>query len=321
VKISLIFLFQRGNVDKISDFSAEKKANSSLFSAALQRLSSSLDDSGVRAEWTDHPPPQSIIEVEHPKDFCRLWSALQFLFCQHTQEQVNGEMYTDRSLFGDGFSWAGCTLLYLVGLRERFQYLDFVYYILKMQEIVPETFEIDPKLKKKNKGLTAEQQLYPFVEALLDAGKDLQDLNNGIFSILESYLPPPKKVLFKFHPVVASEEPRDKAGTIAPLASSGAMPPPPPGGFAAPPPPGGMHAPPPPPGMPSGMPAPPPPPSEGASIPLGMPPPPPPASLPLGPPPPPPSGMGAPPPPPSMGAPPPIPAGMPPPPPPARHDF
>eukprot|EP00475_Leptophrys_vorax_P029552 TRINITY_DN4350_c0_g1_i1.p1 TRINITY_DN4350_c0_g1~~TRINITY_DN4350_c0_g1_i1.p1 ORF type:complete len:1230 (+),score=372.45 TRINITY_DN4350_c0_g1_i1:848-4537(+) len=296
-----VVFIARGIVDKVSEFSAEKKPNTSLFTAALQRLAASLEESGVKSEWTDHPPPGSIIEVEHPKDFCRLWSALQFLFCQHTQEQVNGEMYTDRSLFGDGFAWAGCTLLYLTGMRERFQYLDFVYYILKMQEIVPETFEIDPKLKKKNKGLTAEQQLYPFVQALLDAGKDMQDLNNVVFSVLESYIPPPKKVLFKFHPVVASDEPKERAGTIPAAATGPLAPPPPPGGMMPP----GMPAPPPPPGMPNapappppaGLPGPPPPP-------MGMPaPPPPPANIPLGAPPPPPPAPGAPP----MMAPPPPP--------------
>ncbi len=215
----------------LEEIRPEVNSNSSLFSFALQRLAKSMQTSGVFAEWSEHPPSGAIIEVDHPKDFCRLWSSLQFLFCQPTMEQFSGEQYTDKYIFGDGFSWAGCILLYLTGHRERFQYLDFVYYILKTQEIVPENFEVDAKAKKKGK-LTAEQQLYPYVEALLASGREIQELNTFIFSMLESYVPAPKKRMFKFHPVVADDKhftaPGGKVASVPPPPSAYSAPPPPP---------------------------------------------------------------------------------------------
>ncbi len=201
----------------------------SVFSFALQRLSKSMQSSGLHQEWAEHAPAGAIIEVDHPRDFCRLWSSLQFLFCQPTQEELSGDEYSDKSIFGDGFSWAGCVLLYLTGHRERFQYLDFVYYVLKTQEIVPEGFEVDPKAKKKGK-LTAEQQLYPFVQSLLSSGEEIQELNNFIFSVIDAHFAAPKKTLFKFHPVLVEDykEKRSEASVSSPVGFSAPPPPPPP---------------------------------------------------------------------------------------------
>ena len=120
-------------------------------------------------------------------------------------------------------------MLYLTGHRERFQYLDFVYYVLKTQEIVPEGFEVDHKAKKKGK-LTAEQQLYPFVQSLLSSGEEIQELNNFIFSVIDAHFAAPKKTLFKFHPVLVEDykEKRSEASVSSPVGFSAPPPPPPP---------------------------------------------------------------------------------------------
>lgn len=215
-------------VDMISKSNSIQNSETSLFSAALQHLSNSLDETGVRAEWVKRGNSGSIIDVENPRDFCRFWSVVQFLFCQVSSEQLSGQYATDRANFGDGFFWGGSTLLYLSGLRERFNYLDISYYILKMQEICQEKFEIDAKAKKKGR-ISAEQQLYPFVQQFLRNGMDARDLNNSIFSLLESHFSAPKKQIFKFHPLKPDATREVGMRSIKPISNASPSPPAPKG--------------------------------------------------------------------------------------------
>jgi cytoplasmic FMR1 interacting protein len=101
--------------------------HSSLLSGALQRLSGVLD-AAVRDDWTGYVAPNGILDVETPFDFCRFWSALQFIYVQNASDGVDKEV-SDVASFGDGFSWAGCALLHLMGFRERFELLDFSYHV------------------------------------------------------------------------------------------------------------------------------------------------------------------------------------------------
>ena len=40
-----------------------------------------------------------------------------------------------RQLFGEGLSWAGCTMIVLLGQQQRFETLDFCYHILRVQRV------------------------------------------------------------------------------------------------------------------------------------------------------------------------------------------
>jgi len=92
-------------------------------------------------------------------------------------------------MFGDGWAWGGCILLHLLGLRERFEYLDFTYFVMKLNAIDPAPVVVDPKTLKKNQKLTPEQELLPKIASFLQTGAYLRDLNNYIFSVLDSYMP------------------------------------------------------------------------------------------------------------------------------------
>jgi len=198
---------QKTMIDKLVDLNTERDFTKSLFVRVLERLNQSLIESHVMDEWVSKPSGKDgvIIDAENPRDFCRLWSSLQFLFCKPNDGQLEGEDYPDFAVFGDGFAWAGCTLMYMTGHKERFQYLDFVRYLLKMNAVNPFDFAVDPKLKKKGK-LTKEQEDYPKIEAFLATGQEIMDLNQMIFSIISSYISPPRKAIIKFHPVLASSE-------------------------------------------------------------------------------------------------------------------
>ena len=48
-------------------------------------------DKSVRASWLGTEPPNGIVDVEAPRDFCRLWSSLQFIFCSSQKLETKDE--------------------------------------------------------------------------------------------------------------------------------------------------------------------------------------------------------------------------------------
>lgn len=129
-----------------------------LLTVCLDRLYASIQKSKALGEWLGKPATNGVLDLETPRDLCRLWSAMQFIFLTPTPEQIEGTKLSDKQTFGDGFSWAGVTLLHICGFRSRFEALDFVYYILRMQMIAPTNLFVDVKKTKKSK-LTPEQEV------------------------------------------------------------------------------------------------------------------------------------------------------------------
>jgi len=267
--------------------------STSLFRASLQRIGGML--SGVKYDWAPVGGSENgIMAIDNSFEFYRVWSALQLLYC------LKADDYPIPELFGDGLAWAGCTLIYFLRQKERFEVFDFCYHIRRVQEAThaPEDAALS----------------YFFRTAA-----EVSDLNNSIFRILQTYAPLPSMQPLSFRPpasdqtveyiVSASEHPEQRAfettrassdPSYSGSSSAGGAPPPP---VAAAPPPISNNPPPPPMGS-----APPPPLSREA-------PPPPVAAAPppMGGAPPPPIGGG--PPPPPIGSAPPPPVGSTPPPP------
>eukprot|EP01062_Namystynia_karyoxenos_P083567 TRINITY_DN9631_c0_g1_i2.p1 TRINITY_DN9631_c0_g1~~TRINITY_DN9631_c0_g1_i2.p1 ORF type:complete len:1514 (+),score=465.82 TRINITY_DN9631_c0_g1_i2:388-4929(+) len=75
----------------------------------IQRIISP-DSAEAPAERTAQPGP--------PREFWVLYSALHFVFCTPPQTE---EVATDIEYFGDGFVWAGCALLCILGQRRCFE--------------------------------------------------------------------------------------------------------------------------------------------------------------------------------------------------------
>ena len=40
-----------------------------------------------------------------------------------------------RQLFGEGLTWAGCTMIVLLNQQRKFEALDFCYHILRVQRV------------------------------------------------------------------------------------------------------------------------------------------------------------------------------------------
>ena len=83
-------------------------AGPAFLAEALQLINETLPD-----EWR-----------EAPDDFALAWSALTFIFCL-----PGGGEETAPALFGDGFLFGGCAVLYLLGCHKDFQSNDPTYLI------------------------------------------------------------------------------------------------------------------------------------------------------------------------------------------------
>ncbi|KAG2375247.1 hypothetical protein C9374_009870 [Naegleria lovaniensis] len=136
----------------------------SLFKQFLERMSGFL--SNVRESWKGTSPPDRLQKLDSSKEFYRLWGVLQFVFC--IPPEVANEP-TDFEVFGDGFFWAGCTIVYLFQQHLRFDAFNFSDHVLNISNISKEGME---KLK-------------PF----LNNAHIIRSINNRVFNCLRSYYP------------------------------------------------------------------------------------------------------------------------------------
>eukprot|EP00004_Rigifila_ramosa_P010810 TRINITY_DN2288_c0_g1_i2.p1 TRINITY_DN2288_c0_g1~~TRINITY_DN2288_c0_g1_i2.p1 ORF type:complete len:1415 (+),score=362.60 TRINITY_DN2288_c0_g1_i2:563-4246(+) len=291
----------------------------SFFGNVLDRFKSFV--APFANEWKANLTSKDLFPIDGTKEFYRMWSALQFVFCL---PPMIPKMPSDLELFGDGLIYGGMSIVYFLGQAHRFDVFDFSYHVRNVCQIVPPADQKNAQLMTLLQNIAWLRDLNFSIVALLKAHTDFQ--LDAVFAFH-----PPKHEYVEQHHVVSLDEPKPKAPAppAGPPPAGAAKPPPgpPPGGPPPGPPPGGpppgpppsSRPGPPPPGPPPGMAPPPGPPPvgppPGMAPPPGPPPggPPPPGPPPPGPPPPgPPPGMAPPPgPPPPFGAPPP---GMPPPP-------
>ncbi|PRP73917.1 component of SCAR regulatory complex, partial [Planoprotostelium fungivorum] len=152
--------------------------NSSLFKAVLDRINKTLDS--VRPEWcaSETTPDNGVFSVDYTTEFYRLWSAIQFV-CVSPLPNDNSEQ--PHELFGDGLWWAGISIIHFLGQRRRFETLDFTYHILNLAEGLGEQniAQLDRFFKKATQ---------------------VREINNNIFSVLNTYSPPPKKNAISISP-------------------------------------------------------------------------------------------------------------------------
>ncbi|EFA78321.1 component of SCAR regulatory complex [Heterostelium album PN500] len=247
-----------GNAWRADKFYRPADNNTSLFKSVLQRISQILNN--VRSEWSGTAPDNGVINVDSSTEFYRLWSALQFVTCWPLTNE-NDKSYQE--LFGDGYMWAGCTFIHFLGQQCRFELFDFCYHILNVEEAA------------------AVRSDKPALKNFFKTAQFVKDMNQQIFSILNTYCPPPAPSNMVLSPPATeqaeqfiitttveevSNAPLSHSISSNNLAGSNSFPPPPPPAA------GMTNSFPPPPPMIDDMPPPPPP--------FGMPPPPPPITNP-----------------------------------------
>ncbi|KYQ91088.1 component of SCAR regulatory complex [Tieghemostelium lacteum] len=236
------------NAWRADKFYRPNELNSSLFKSVLQRFSQLLNV--VRGEWAGQAPDNGVICIDSSTEFSRLWSALQFVICWPL---VNENDKSFHELFGDGLMWAGCSIIHFLGQQYRFEVFDFCYHILNVEEAA--TIRSDK----------------PQLKSFFRSAQLIKDINQQIFSILNTYCPPPPCSNIILSPPTTEQaeqfivtttvqeqqqqQQQMQQQTMPPLDNSVNLPPPPPSGNMPPPPPMIDDMPPPP---PFGMPPPPP---------------------------------------------------------------
>jgi len=179
-----------------------------LFSATLQYLHKNLQETGLLKKWKGPIPKNGILEHENPKDFSRFWSVATFIFLvpdfdPEEEEKKRREGYVDdRSYFGDGWLWAGTTILYLTGLIHRYRLLDPTLYLDKLQRLYPADLQkISKKKKKKNKNVDETKEGYkPYVKQLLNGWQQMERDQDLIMSILKAHFIPDPEPITRFTP-------------------------------------------------------------------------------------------------------------------------
>lgn len=137
---------------------------------------------------------------------------LLFLFCSFTKEELD-ENRTNLDNFGESMLWAGCTIIHILGQRNRFEMLDFLNYLIKLDEIdqFEKSKEPEDKKKKSKSSKSTEANLLQFdeqkrVKFFIGRAIYVYGINNYIFSILEAHYDTPERYIQIFHPTGAEPE-------------------------------------------------------------------------------------------------------------------
>lgn len=149
----------------------------SVLDYTLAFMSAALDM--VRDKW-DPTPKTGFIDITASREFYRIYSGLQFVFCGEPIEESIG----NQQRFGDSVAWGGCTIIYLLGQQLHFELFDFVYQILNVAEVE----------NVATAYLTSAERSKPAhygqdLETFLDNAKKSRRLNNHVFSMLKARSP------------------------------------------------------------------------------------------------------------------------------------
>ena len=181
-----------------------------LFSAALEYLYKNLEETGLLKKWKGPTPSNGILEHENPKDFARFWSVATFIFLvpdfsPEEEEKKRAEGYVaDRAYFGDGWLWAGTTILFLTGLQHRYRLLDPTIYIDKLQRLYPADLnKIEQRRgifgRNKNADINEKTEAYkPFVKGLLQGWHEMEKDVDLINAVLAAHFTPLAEAITRY---------------------------------------------------------------------------------------------------------------------------
>eukprot|EP00002_Diphylleia_rotans_P029065 TRINITY_DN588_c0_g1_i6.p1 TRINITY_DN588_c0_g1~~TRINITY_DN588_c0_g1_i6.p1 ORF type:complete len:1506 (-),score=325.74 TRINITY_DN588_c0_g1_i6:191-4708(-) len=152
--------------------------------------------SPLRAEWCANLGPGDMFPIENSREFYRLWSALQFIFClppdqpkpaprdPKSKEPVEQPRRIPDCFecYGDGWAWAGMTIIFFLNQHHRFEVFDFCYHILNAVQAL-RTRDADPIL-----------------QMFINNAIQIRDLNASIFSTLYNHCAYEDEKVAVFHP-------------------------------------------------------------------------------------------------------------------------
>ena len=173
-----------------SSLYAEAHRRTPLFRNVLFRIAEFLDSSGLRQAWG--AGAEDPMDVDSAPDMHRSWSAVQFAFLVARGSGVDAD---PRSEYGDGVPWAGCTLVHLLGQRNRFELLDFSYHIDHVH-----VFDGASTAAGEASKVKIESEQAALATAFVHRVRKVRAVNSSVFSLLGKTVPEPPHDLIIFHP-------------------------------------------------------------------------------------------------------------------------
>lgn len=200
-------------------------SSKSLFKWVLSQVEEFMYQQNLSDEWAaGHSNPSAArgvcygFDMENPKGFYRLWSALSFLFCinesdsgdDSKEEKRDNEsdeidedvVISNEAEFGHGFTVAGTLFIHLLGQRSIFQLSDFSQHVWRVHE--NETASYAAATNTKSDDMTvnphlitsaADPSLVKDTKAFLVSHKLQHMLQLEAFAVFEALYPPRKSYL------------------------------------------------------------------------------------------------------------------------------
>eukprot|EP00249_Psilotum_nudum_P020261 c27628_g3_i1 orf=83-4003(+) len=151
----------------------------SILDYTLAFLSAVLDT--VHTKWNTLSKT-GLIEITTTRDFHRIYSGIQFVYCGEPLD----ESTTNQERYGDGVSWGGCAIVYLLGQQIRFELLDFAYRVLNVAELEHVSTAQTTLAERIKQASPLHNQE---VETFLENAKKARRINSHVFSMLKARCP------------------------------------------------------------------------------------------------------------------------------------
>ena len=171
-------------------------SSSSVVTKCLANIDRLLTSSGIRDDWVGSPPSNGVLEVEATTEFYRLWSALLFLYCMKEKPGKDGmDPIPDETEFGHGFLLAGAMFIHLLGMKDRFDLLDFSGHMLRVHAHEQNASSTNAMIGMVDASLQGD------TDFLLAGAKTAQLVNAACFALLEAKFPIRHRTeVLTFHP-------------------------------------------------------------------------------------------------------------------------
>eukprot|EP00252_Welwitschia_mirabilis_P019224 TRINITY_DN4392_c0_g1_i1.p1 TRINITY_DN4392_c0_g1~~TRINITY_DN4392_c0_g1_i1.p1 ORF type:complete len:490 (+),score=76.66 TRINITY_DN4392_c0_g1_i1:81-1472(+) len=178
------FLTLANQAEAADSLYAKMMQTGSVLDYTFAFISASLDM--LREKW-DPVPKSGFIDITTSREFYRIYSGLQFVFCGDALM----DSISNQQRFGDSVCWGACTIIYLLGQQSHFELFDFVYHMLNIAETENAGFTV-PFLGEKSRPIQYGQDL----ENFLENARRVRRLNNHVFSMLKARSPLEDKTAF-----------------------------------------------------------------------------------------------------------------------------
>jgi hypothetical protein len=116
-----------------------------LFQYALKQIQKHLHSSGLAQQWAaikeDTNLPRTPGNIQNTSTFYHVWSALEFISCipneiDKSTNKIESKLASNnREQFGDGFYFAGLTIVYLLEQKELYELWNFSQHVINVRTL------------------------------------------------------------------------------------------------------------------------------------------------------------------------------------------